>query len=502
MARPARVQIRRQARADGSTTFSLRVRTGGADETVALGNSASGWDEIRVETARRQLLAKIELGQWVPRPSGARRSDPDEEPTFRELATDWLRVRELNPGIANATTEKNKSQLQRYLVPFFGDLRPSEITHATIKRFREQIHVENAEIRAAAQSANPMRDPHTGRTLQTLGNDSINMALQMLAMILDDAEDAGWVDRNVARGRRVREPSERRHTRGVLDIDEFLALIEAAGQLDDHHRPETLERAQLVRVLRDQSRLPWTQIADRIGAAPTTAIYLYSCHDNPDGPSHGVRRAILATLGLAGPRVGELCNLDRQDIDLAKARFHIRDAKTDAGIRSVDIHPRLLDELTAYRATRPGEPMTAPAFPTRSGTRRDRSNVLKRVIHPVLRRANETRASRDEPPILVHLTPHTFRRTYITLMVAAGYDLPYVQAQVGHQDPSTTLSIYAQVMRRPDRDQLRAEILDLFGVQTDGLDLRSTAGPTTRLVPPVTNLRPPQKASKGLTHRL
>ncbi|HET9719502.1 MAG TPA: tyrosine-type recombinase/integrase, partial [Solirubrobacteraceae bacterium] len=70
-----------------------------------------------------------------------------------------------------------------------------------------------------------------------------------------------------------------------------------------------------------------------------------------------------------------------------------------------------------------------------------------------------------EPPIRAHVTPHTFRRTYITYMVAAGYDLPYIQAQVGHTQPSTTLGIYAQLMSRPDRDQLRAEIRELLGVE-------------------------------------
>jgi hypothetical protein len=50
-------------------------------------------------------------------------------------------------------------------------------------------------------------------------------------------------------------------------------------------------------------------------------------------------------------------------------------------------------------------------------------------------------------------------------MVAAGYDLPYIQAQVGHRNPTTTLAIYAQVIARPDRDQLRAEIRQLLGVE-------------------------------------
>ena len=86
------------------------------------------------------------------------------------------------------------------------------------------------------------------------------------------------------------------------------------------------------------------------------------------------------------------------------------------------------------------------------------------MIAPVLAHANELRLARGQNRIRAHVTPHTFRRTYITFMVAAGYDIPYVQAQVGHKDPTTTLAIYAQVMRRPDRDHLRAEIRALLGV--------------------------------------
>ncbi|MGH3265713.1 MAG: tyrosine-type recombinase/integrase, partial [Trebonia sp.] len=324
-----------------------------------------------------------------------------------------------------------------------------------------------------------------------------NMTLQMLAQILDDAEDLGWVDRNVARGRRVREPAQRRRNRGALDVDEFLSLIEAADQIDNRHRPQTIERADEVRLLRDRSGLPWKTIAARIGVAETTAIYLYGCRSNVDGPTSGVRRAIVATLGLAGPRVGELCALNFQDLDLAKARFHVRDSKTEAGIRAVDIHPRLLDELTAYRAGRAGAAMDEPAFPTRAGTRRDRQNVLRRVVQPVLARANDICAERDQPPILVHVTPHTFRRTYITFMVAAGFDLPYIQAQVGHEDPTTTLAIYAQVMRRADRDQLRTEIRGLFGEDDPTAPTGRAARETITIRPAIERLRAVETAGNG-----
>ena len=305
----------------------------------------------------------------------------------------------------------------------------------------------------------------TGQPLRTLGNASINQTLRTLALILDEAEDAGWIERNPARAKRTREPAERRRHRGALDVDEFLDLLEAASQTDGVHKPATLEKANSVRALRDQAGLNWKAIGVRVGVAPTTAIYLYGCASDQNDASLGPRRAIIATLGMAGLRVGELCQLDNQDMNLAKARLHIADAKTQAGVRSVDIHPRLLDELSTYRALRSDARIEGPAFPTRTGTRRDRANILPRVIRPAVARANELRARRGEPPIRTHVTPHTFRRSYISYMVAAGYDLPYIQAQVGHRDPSTTLAIYAQVIARPDRDQLRAEIRQLLGVE-------------------------------------
>jgi integrase len=459
-----------------------RVQIAGADERVSLGNQQDGWDEARAEQARRQQLAKIELGLWTPRradqPSG------EDEPSFRELATDWLDARRRDPAIRPRTIELNELQLRRYLAPFFGELVPSQITTTKIREYRQRIHAENAQIRDAESAGKPLRDARSGQRLRTLSNESINKTLRTLALILDEAEDAGWIERNVARGRWTREKPERRPNRGVLDVDEFLTMLEAARQLDAPHRPETLERAAEIRMLRDEAGVDWNTIAKRVGVAPTTAMYLHGCSESN---SCGVRRAIIATLGLAGLRVGELCLLDVSDLNLAKARLTVRDAKTEAGVRSVDIHPSLLDELTSYRASDPSRVLESPAFPTRAGTRRDRSNVLKRVIHPVVARANEIRKERDEPPILAHVTPHTLRRTYITFLVAAGYDLPYVQAQVGHRQPTTTLAIYAQLMARQDRDALRAEIRQLLGVAEQRQEF---ARATTRL-------RTIEKAGKG-----
>ena len=460
MARPPGVQIRRRPRADGTVTYSLRVRVGGGDEAVPLGNTSDGWDEARADRARQQLLAKIELGLWQPgaMPNGAA---SDRESTFAELATDWLLDRQRNPAIRERTTENDRWRLTRYLIPFFGHMLPSQITPLTVKQYRRHIHGDNEQIRVAREAGTPLRDARTGQRLRTLSNDSLNKTLRTLALILDEAEDAGWVTRNVARGRRTREPLERqRHD--ALEPDELLSLLEAASQLDNQrHRPETLTRAREVRLLRDRGML-WHDIAARLEVAPTTAIYLYSCEEN-DGTTIGPRRAVISTLALAGLRVSELCQRDRQDIDLLKARIRIDEAKTDAGVRFVDIRPRLLDELRRYCTARPDSAMDIPAFPTATGRRRERNNVASRVITPAVRRANLLRAERERPPIVAHVTPHTLRRTYITFMLAAGFDVPYVQDQVGHADPTTTLGIYARVIRRADRDALRVELRALLG---------------------------------------
>jgi integrase len=500
MPRRPGIQIIRNPRKDGSITFGLRVRVSGEDDVVSLGNSAEGWDEVRVEAARRQLLAKIELGLWTPG-SSSDTSDPDEEPTFRELATDWLEDRKHNPAIRPKTIELNKSHLTRYLLPFFGDLLPTQITPQKIKEYRRRIHEDNAHIRAATAAGKPLVDSRNGRRLRSLGNESINKTLRTLAQILDEAEDASWIDRNPARGRRMREPLERRRRSGALDLDEFLSLLEAATQLDSRrHSARTLERAEAVRALRDDAGLEWKAIGKRLKLAPSTALYLHGLHEtDPHTLVVGRRRAVIVTLGLAGPRVTELCELDNKDLDLTKARFFVQDSKTEAGVRDVDIHGRLLSELLIYRAQFGSGNLDNPVFPSLTGGRRNKDNVRLRVVEPVVARADELRASRKQPPIHVHVTPQTFRRTYITYMLAAGYDIPYVQSQVGHLDPTVTLGVYAQLIRRPDRDRLRQELRAFLN--TPLADAPPLQSPTSRTAQ-IQRDRMPTAAQIGVVRRV
>ena len=257
----------------------------------------------------------------------------------------------------------------------------------------------------------------------------------------------GLLQGNPASDRELRLRATQRKG-NFLEADELLALIDAASGIDEPISKETLARAELTRQMRQDNRT-WKEIAAELGVGETTAIWLSGRYRREGHAS--ARRAILATLGCAGLRNSEVCDLQLGDLDFAHGVIHVRDAKADAGIRQINMTPWLHDELLVYRASRASADLDEPAFPTRSGARRDRRNVNRRVIAPAVRAADALRAERRQPPLPGSITAHTFRRTFITLMLEAGAPVPYVQAQVGHEDPTTTLEIYAQVLKRRDR---------------------------------------------------
>jgi integrase len=103
-------------------------------------------------------------------------------------------------------------------------------------------------------------------------------------------------------------------------------------------------REQIVTLRAEE--LAWTEIGARVGRVPTTCIYQAQ---RPVPRPVPLRRAILATLILGGLRIGELCALRGAHVALAHRVIRLIDAKSPAGVRMIDIHDDLLDELSAYR---------------------------------------------------------------------------------------------------------------------------------------------------------
>ncbi len=435
--------IKRYRKRDGQHVYGLRIRADGERYWIPLGAEREGWNDVRAADRRDEITALIRRGAW--RPPNRFELDPREKnPGFHEFASDWLRRyrRTVDPSTADTA----EYMLSHHLLPFLHTYRLDEIDFGVLSAYAAHKLERNEEIEAARTAGVTLRDG-AGRPRRSLSPRTINMTLDLTARIFNDAVKRGLLLGNPASDRDLRLKVTNRKG-NFLEADELLALIEAAAAIDEPASKDTLARAELARRMRGHGKT-WKEIAAELGVAQTTAIWLASRRHKPGHAS--ARRAILATLGSAGLRNSEACELNLGDLDFAHGVIHVRDAKTEAGVRQVNMTPWLHDELLAYRASRPEAQLDEPAFPTRSGARRDRRNINRRVIAPAVRAANALRATRKLPALPGSITAHTFRRTFITLMLEAGAPVPYVQAQVGHEDPTTTLQIYAQVLRRRDR---------------------------------------------------
>jgi Phage integrase family. len=101
--------------------------------------------------------------------------------------------------------------------------------------------------------------------------------------------------------------------------------------------------------------------------------------------------------------------------------------------------------LADYRLRSPHSGTNDIVFATGKGRRDNPSNVRNRFLAGAVKRANRELGKARHQGIGA-ITPHSLRRTFISLLLATGADVPYVMAQAGHSDPKMTLGIYAQAI--------------------------------------------------------
>lgn len=138
-------------------------------------------------------------------------------------------------------------------------------------------------------------------------------------------------------------------------------------------------------------------------------------------------------------------------------RLRVGQSKTAAGLRDIELTAYLLDELRPHLATTPGvlrerHGAELPIFHSRRGGRLNGSNVRNRLLNGtpprpaahgragkagvsgLVQRVNDKRALEGRMLLPDRVTPHTLRRTYASLALAAGRDPRWVMAQIGHTD--------------------------------------------------------------------
>ena len=72
-----------------------------------------------------------------------------------------------------------------------------------------------------------------------------------------------------------------------------------------------------------------------------------------------------------------------------------------------------------------------PVFPTRSGGMLNASNLRSRLLKETVKRVNGRREKEGRMLLPEKVTPHTLRRTFASLALAAGRDPRWVIGQLG-----------------------------------------------------------------------
>ncbi len=219
-----------------------------------------------------------------------------------------------------------------------------------------------------------------------------------------------------------------------------MAVLDAARQLDREQQALAWREVRAIR----GSDAPATHIAARYGVSDTLIRRIRRGEIwTKERPREAGRLPVVATLLLAGPRILELSKLDRSDLDLAARQIRMPQVKTAASERTVPMLPTLHEILLTQSAERRAR--KAPAFLTRNGTRQHPDNIRARLLTGVLERANTLLADREQQPI-AHMTPHTLRRTFASLLAEIGVSPRRAMYLLGHTDPKFTMRVYQQVL--------------------------------------------------------
>lgn len=463
MPRPSTGTVVRKPTVHG-ISYALKVTHQGERYFVRLGGSWEGWDEDRVQREREYIRQQIDRGEWVPprrdAAGPAQLTVAGDVPTFQVFASEHAARRR-----RRLSENAYKDLVWRLMLAMdhFGPYQVDRITEAVIDDFTDAMIREREQIRAAAASGKPVMQTielPDGRTYQRrqrpLSNDSINKAISAVRQVLKDAmrRYPQQVVRNAASDREVylKVPPAKR---SFLEPHHIGAAFDAARQLDGRKGALDWDKVEYIRASdRSNSALARDLGVSDVLVSKIRRGLVWTERATGQRPQ---RLAVVATLVLAGPRVSELCGLPEDRVDLPGGRILIppRDGehegpqtKTFAGERVIPTVPALREILVDARAEGtqqyvPGRPRAA--FLTSKGTPQTPSNVAHRVLEPVIALAEELLRQRGQTP-MPHVTPHTLRRTFASILAECDVNPRRAMYLMGHTDAKLTLSVYQQVL--------------------------------------------------------
>lgn len=458
MPRPARGSVEIVERKDGLRTFWLRITADGRRHRVRLGTDRDGWTPARAQVELEEQTKAVQAGTWTP-PDLLPTAGEDSDPTFRAYASSWLEDNMLE--WRTSTTKDVKWRLSSHLLPHIGEDRLSTIDIPRVTAVKTALLKESRRIAHNIDDGVVERDAHN-MPLRPLSNESINKCLALLSRILDDAVERGYLRDNPAR--RVRRLRHRAPRRPILEPHEVRAMFEAADRLDRRAAGLT-DKAIEVAELR-ATGLSYPKIAKHLSISMSTAHYRQSRYEQAADPIPFFRvwvRLLCAT----GLRIDEACRTRRCDVDVIAKRLRVGQAKTDAGVRAVQLTPETVADIERYLQLTADRPAAGPLLPTSNGTRYNRSTAGSTIIKPLVAETNVVLAERNQPALHDGVSAHALRKTFFTFLHEAGAPPRWVADQGGHADPSTSLRIYTESLRDRERAEHGKAFDDLLNGDRD-----------------------------------
>ena len=154
-------------------------------------------------------------------------------------------------------------------------------------------------------------------------------------------------------------------------------------------------------------------------------------------------RTLFAVLGLSGIRIGEALALRRRDIDYKNNAIIVQ--------RSWNIHNGFTEPKT--RSSR----RAVPLLPTLAGILED--YTLKEAAPDTLLFSHDGEKPLDPSNIrlkfnkalkaakIKHVTIHSLRHSYASVMLASGSSIKALQRALGHSSATTTLDVYSHLLQ-------------------------------------------------------
>ncbi len=344
---------------------------------------------------------------------------------------------------AGATLHNYRVYYQGHVKPFLGSRLLPKLHPADVGDWLERLRAE-------------------GRT-----DDTCRRARIVLGAIFDEA-----IRRRLAHTNPVRSLRSRRKTRRaeIREVEETIriperevvrAMLAAAADTEALFliaRERGREGARIIEVQRVSAEHPIKESRAFRAKHPGLAVETFR-------PTPWLR-PLLATMALAGLRIGEARGLSwssvepehlqvREGVD----RYNVRDTvKTAAALRSVPIGPQLATILVNWRARTAGE--GGLVFPSETGTPIGYPNIVNRQLGP-LQIALGILAADGSP----RWTAHSFRHFAVSLWIDEGAKIGQVSEWAGHESPEFTQRVYGHLFKagRTDRRAVTAGELSVLG---------------------------------------